>query len=1065
MSEDLAIADHFSTLIEQHWEEWSELAGNGKIRKIVAAIEKLPWIHSCEPALARILVYVAAQKHKNVMEEFPRIGIETAPPLVVLRCADMVATIGATLVAGILVQGCSEHLSSKEELEMALSITNQIDKELARTVAAKLAKVDRESTVFKAYCIEKLWNSKSYDNIPGLIDSSAELQTDLGFLSILAKGFSDSPPQYHLILAEVAECDNSRIQDATMGCGLHALEHKRYIDALKLFHSLQEIGPTEIDIILTIIERCLLDTGKVDRLRSNLDLIAESVIKIAQVVALYPSEHRLRHRICFLFSPENSGVHGISVLWAAATILLQQQQTVMKIGRLPRTTCDDLLANKQADMARALDWLDKHLEQIIRKEIKFPDDLVIQPVDQFLGALENLVQSIPLSDESELDLVVRIYLLAKEMAPYGSDCNFDLELLGFALNHAARTGWAPTSRKILDSESLSAQDYSVERKAKFWFIAAEVFQHMDMGVQSLFSLVCGLSISSEKVNCYDIADACVTLWRLLRGMGLTKPARHILANLSNILPHEVLPACKRRIEFFLIQNDFEDLGRDKRLLRTRIPGVLKKVVKHAKAIEQDDLHDELIPILTMFGQLLKLSERASLKVRPSDKQLFQKLLERINKKQSLFVRVITANQPDLNDVFELSDKFEAADSIETYSTDFRVMTYVMQELLGADATLADPDLTAFTIEHLTERGMQIQFNSTKSQIVRKPNRPQSMRAMLSHFENTKLALVLAAEDGDSNLVAMSFSDGQFSLPTIQKNFRMRSLNFWCEQYPYSYWNSDESDFLESTKEFKFTALPGERLVTVFTPSIQRIPPNLLRVGNDFAGETRAVAATPSLAWLDAVNSTSRMIGRKWCAWIPSEIPGDLQTVAENITPTLKTVGFEVNTQNALPPNFRNSDISLVIAHGGTRKGEGEYFKVLKDDGDMSVSPNEFVDCLADTAVVILFVCSGGRFDKHPSAHSSMGLVKQLLNAGCFAVIASPWPVSSGVLDEWVPHFFASLESGNDILQANFLANVAVRKKHPERKHYLAMNVYGNPLLHIEDPPMKRNKKRTVPKRV
>jgi hypothetical protein len=93
------------------------------------------------------------------------------------------------------------------------------------------------------------------------------------------------------------------------------------------------------------------------------------------------------------------------------------------------------------------------------------------------------------------------------------------------------------------------------------------------------------------------------------------------------------------------------------------------------------------------------------------------------------------------------------------------------------------------------------------------------------------------------------------------------------------------------------------------------------------------------------------------------------------------------------------------------------------------------------------VCSGGRADKHPGANTTLGLAKDILDRGCAAVIASPWPLDARVPSHWLPVFLEYWFKGNTLIEANFCANKAVdRNFSQDPARGLAMTIFGNPLL-------------------
>jgi hypothetical protein len=145
-----------------------------------------------------------------------------------------------------------------------------------------------------------------------------------------------------------------------------------------------------------------------------------------------------------------------------------------------------------------------------------------------------------------------------------------------------------------------------------------------------------------------------------------------------------------------------------------------------------------------------------------------------------------------------------------------------------------------------------------------------------------------------------------------------------------------------------------------------------------------------------------------------------------------------------PEGILGSDLLVVAAHGGIGEGNG-YFRVVRDDSLLAVGSSRFATALGGIGCVVLFVCSGGRLDRDPRAHTTLGLVKQLLENGCRVVVAPPWPLYVNVPSYWLPTFLAEWKAGAQVIDACFIANEAVRSHFgDEPAHYLAMTVYGDP---------------------
>jgi hypothetical protein len=169
-------------------------------------------------------------------------------------------------------------------------------------------------------------------------------------------------------------------------------------------------------------------------------------------------------------------------------------------------------------------------------------------------------------------------------------------------------------------------------------------------------------------------------------------------------------------------------------------------------------------------------------------------------------------------------------------------------------------------------------------------------------------------------------------------------------------------------------------------------------------------------------------------------------LAARLNPTLVQFGFQVDNGHTLPELFQGATMTVIAAHGGIHD-EGRFFKVVSDEGILRVTGDDLAAALRNVGIVVLFVCSGGRADKHPGAHSTLGLARQILDRGCQAVIASPWPLDSRVPSHWLPVFLDQWSKGEPLIEANFAANRVVDKYFAlDPARGLAMSLFGNPLL-------------------
>jgi hypothetical protein len=217
---------------------------------------------------------------------------------------------------------------------------------------------------------------------------------------------------------------------------------------------------------------------------------------------------------------------------------------------------------------------------------------------------------------------------------------------------------------------------------------------------------------------------------------------------------------------------------------------------------------------------------------------------------------------------------------------------------------------------------------------------------------------------------------------------------------------------------------------------------------DLIGRHTATAIAPSLSWLKDVQSRVAPIGGS-AAWIPIAPDNADKTLAilkDRLDATFAEHAIHVDMSTEIPAALEGRELAIVAAHGGIVP-EGRFFQVVADDADMKISSGALSRAVRNAGLVVLFVCSAGRFDKHPIANTTVGLTKQLLDEGCSTVIASSWPLNASVPAYWLPAFLKAWSSGAPVIDANFEANQATRRPMGDfPADCLAMSVFGNPLL-------------------
>ncbi|WP_217636307.1 CHAT domain-containing protein [Variovorax sp. OV700] len=283
---------------------------------------------------------------------------------------------------------------------------------------------------------------------------------------------------------------------------------------------------------------------------------------------------------------------------------------------------------------------------------------------------------------------------------------------------------------------------------------------------------------------------------------------------------------------------------------------------------------------------------------------------------------------------------------------------------------------------------------------------------------------------------------------------------WLEDYPRNYGYIDaaqgNNDFFTTMEKLDVRLPAPDSLVVVAEPLLQQLTINLVPIEPQdggfsyFLGTQTAVGMVPSLTWLSMTRARERKGNHAYKAWIsaqddPQEA-GALNVALARLGGAFEEFGFTVDTGRRLPRDMTDAGLAVVTAHGGLM-AEGRYIHSIRDEGTLVEAPSALATALAGIEVVILFVCSGGRIDKHPWDNRTVGLPKQLLEKGARAVIASPWPLDVKVTYRWLGPFLRNWETGSTILQATKKANEAVAQALGDGPQYsLAMTVYGDVLL-------------------
>lgn len=204
-----------------------------------------------------------------------------------------------------------------------------------------------------------------------------------------------------------------------------------------------------------------------------------------------------------------------------------------------------------------------------------------------------------------------------------------------------------------------------------------------------------------------------------------------------------------------------------------------------------------------------------------------------------------------------------------------------------------------------------------------------------------------------------------------------------------------------------------------------------RLAGEIAGQKTALAVAPSARWLAGVRS-SPLATTGAAAWLASAPAGDRAMEALHAElPTVFAQSGIARIESATLPILSAKELVVIGCHGRGTNQEG--FARLVDD-DTAYEPDDVARRLADTAVVVLFVCHGGRGDESLYSHETSGLTSSLLRHGVRAIVAALWPLDASLAAPWLEEF-AKTDPGTSVAERVDQAQRSLAAREPLAQRY------------------------------
>ena len=837
-----------------------------------------------------------------------------------------------------------------------------------------------------------------------------------------------------------------------MACARDALARKLVIHAFDLVLPIPktpaQTGPGE-RLLLRVLEAILLLTEKDGALRLiMIEQFQAAVLSLIERLAADPTNQPLRFGLARLFQPDVAGPAGL-VLLSFLVLNLASRPIQLQNRRPLGKESTDWLLERRPFLNAAFDWLDSESPVVLGRAV-LPKPLLTEPADKVVSAITAYLTGAPIDSEEDITALQRLLMLATSVTPYSSDPDFDLWLIRLVAGRLAGSGYNQLARDLSEQALLNSRT-TPRRRRLGWFSMADIYHRCHNYIEGFLFLACTL-VADDVADEKQVWNEITGITRLLRDCGMVKEARSMIKQARPALQRmELWDAFSHRLETLELQFRQVELQMTESG-NAELEALLADVVRHGAAVLKHG--DMTEPVAALLGQLLNQARETGATIPREAGDVFAELSGFSEGNLATLASIISAPTPSAYELCTLLKASGPTRYSEDVGYDIRHFATLAGRALVGNECIRKADDTSFILELLADRGVAVPGWDEAPVPPPVPERVGEPAEIARSISREGLNVVQVGFDASGRAVRLSAVGGNLEAPVREPDAVMLKERFesWTAEYPYAY-GIDETTlnlFYSTTAGLRLSSLPEGPVVVVAAADFQAFPPNLFYVDGEFAGRTRPIAAAPSLSWLQAARAKGMIGDGRICAWISTAEGGTehptLPMILQRLEPTFDDYGVVVDNGPTLPAEFSGASMAVIAAHGGIHP-QGRYFHIVSDEGDLRVAAGALANALRNVGIVILFVCSGGRADKHPMANTTLGLAKQLLDRGCAAVVASPWPLDAGVPSHWLPEFMCHWFQGKSLIEANFAANQVVgRQFSQDPARGLAMTILGNPEL-------------------
>lgn len=1041
------------SIVQSQSAQWVDLIKRGLRESAFVMIEALPPVYDSDKEHLKIQALHLAGEHEAAalaLRAWVQTGVEL-PPAHRANLAKIAQQGGQGDLARRMLEQAAPGLRDPQMIEraMVLSRTLELEQVQEQLFQALLA-LDPNSGGVRDYRLRSLLDAvidgrEWLDPTPGQFDDAlSQLSAYLNGALIQAPS-----PNYQTVIEYCGSRWHAEFAAACLCVGADAERRDLPKGVLSVVH----IGSTKLEferyaaeLLLWALEREMVDFQDDE---PSLELTCLAIDSMIRYLARNPADSALRQRLLEILSVDVSGFHGRALL---ATALLDLLEEPPELSQQPQATSPRLSQQQAQDFLEPVFMWLFAAGPIELHNLKLPEHLLTQPADAVMDMLVNIVNTAPIDDQGDGTTLSNFVCIAFAVDAYADTTGRDLEVLRLAVGKMAAGGYLQSARDFVEGGLLTTRS-SPARSRLAWLAFADAYQRAQNPLKSMLAICCAWTCQASSTPEQAYYTLLVAL-RVLRDADLADEARALIPTARQLLNQAGFEGqAQHRFETLRIGIEMKDV---RGYEASRLGPLLQEATANLLEVQRED--DEILPSALLLAQLIRHCDEIGMEVPESARQALRAATAQAGANAANLLDLLGNTDTSAEGILQRLRATQTARFSEDIAFDVHALVIGARRLLARATNDSDLTTACFAAELTTDHAVSMPQQPGEPTPTWLPSDLATPSQQLAQLSGGHYAVCLMALAAIERVVLIDAVEGSLSPPEFgDEYFSTAALRHWSAHFPAGYAapDRDPNVFYTSLSRLGLRSTLPRPTVFVMDAELAYFPPQLLMAEGEMVGSSTPTAVAPSLAWLSAARSSPRSYARPLGAWIPAS-PTDLGTtlgnVAARLAPVLADFGIPLNGMPEIPETLDHTELVIIAAHGNLAS-DGRFFKVVSDEDALRLSGPTLSRALRDAGVVVLFVCSGGRQDLHPGAQTSTGLPKELLDRGCRAVIASPWPLDAAVPAYWLPIFLEQWESGATLMEATFAANRAVARDYTiDASACLAMTLYGDPWI-TKQPPL------------